>query len=64
MEMSDVKPRIILVFFLFVKKGDELDICQIGIFYRSEGLSAEIVTKVFFLSVSKAYEKSIVLMFF
>ena len=49
MEMSDVKPRIILVFFLFVKKGDELDICQIGIFYRSEGLSAEIVTKVFFI---------------
>ena len=47
MEMSDVKPRIILVFFVR-KKRDELDICQIGIFYRSEGLSAEIVTKVFF----------------
>ena len=48
MEMSDVKPRIILVFFVR-KKRDELDICQIGIFYRFEGLSAEIVTKVFFI---------------
>ena len=49
MEMSDVKPRIILVFSFVRKKRDEPDICQIGIFYRSEGLSAEIVTKVFFI---------------
>ena len=48
MEMSDVKPRIILVFFVR-KKETSLIFVKYGYFIDPRDYLAEIVTKVFFI---------------